>query len=392
MTYNFDKMISRRGTNSLKFDFATERGMPNDLLPLWVADMDFSAPQEVLDALQRCAQHGIFGYTETKQDYFNAVQSWFFHNFDFNVQPQWLVKTPGVMFAVAAAINSFTLPSDGVLIQQPVYYPFFRCIEDCGRRVVNNALVYEHGSYQIDFADFERKLVQHNVKLFLLCSPHNPVGRVWTAEQLHRLGEICLRHNCIVLSDEIHCDFTYTGHKHHMFGSWDNKLLDNTILCTAPSKTFNLAGLQVSNIFVASDQLRKQLLQGISRTGYSQLNTMGLAAAQSAYEHGANWLAQLRVYLQGNLTLVRSFLQQHLPQIKLVEPQGTYLVWLDCSALGLAQPKLDELIVNKAKLWLDSGTMFGTEGTGFQRINIACSRTVLTQALTQLKEAIHDQT
>jgi cystathionine beta-lyase len=257
--------------------------------------------------------------------------------------------------------------------------------------VVNNALVYENSKYHIHFDDFERKLIAHSVKLFILCSPHNPVGRVWTADELRHLGEICLRHNCLVLSDEIHCDFVYPGHKHHIFGSWDDKLLNNTILCTAPSKTFNLAGLQVSNIFIANPQLRKRFKQGIDCTGYSQLNTMGLAAAQSAYEHGADWLAQLRVYLQGNLIFVRDFLQQHLPQIKLVEPQGTYLVWLDCSALGRTQPQLDDLIVNKAKLWLDSGTMFGPEGAGFARINIACPRAVLAQALKQLKEAIHDQ-
>ncbi|MCL2446977.1 MAG: pyridoxal phosphate-dependent aminotransferase [Oscillospiraceae bacterium] len=390
MTYNFNEVIDRRGTNSLKYDFAKERGKPHDLLPLWVADMDFQAPREVLDTLVRCAQHGIFGYTETKDDYFNAVRNWFLCNFDFASQSEWLVKTPGVMFAVAAAINTFTQPGDGVLIQQPVYYPFFGCIEDCGRRVVNNALVYENGAYHIDFDDFERKLVQHSVTLFILCSPHNPVGRVWTADELRRLGEICLRHNCLVLSDEIHCDFTCVGYKHTIFGSWDEKLLDNTILCTAPSKTFNLAGLQVANIFIANEDIRKKFIQGIDRTGYSQLNTMGLAAAQSAYEHGADWLAQLRVYLQGNLAFVRDFLQQHLPQIKLVEPQGTYLIWLDCSVLGLAQQQLDELIVNKAKLWLDSGTMFGPEGKGFQRINIACPRAVLAQALTQLKEAIDD--
>ncbi|MCL2194381.1 MAG: pyridoxal phosphate-dependent aminotransferase [Oscillospiraceae bacterium] len=382
MTYNFDEIIDRRGTNSLKFDFAKERGRPDNLLPLWVADMDFRAPKEVLDTLVKCAEHGIFGYTEPKEDYFAALHNWFTRGFGFEVRPEWVVPTPGAVFALAAAINALTEPGDGVLIQQPVYYPFFGCIEDNRRRIINNPLVYANGSYSIDFDDFETKLRRHKVKLFILCSPHNPVGRVWSAQELARLHEICLKHGCVVFSDEIHCDFTFPGNKHVMFGT------ENSIICTAPSKTFNLAGLQVANAFIANAEIRRKFAKAIDQTGYSQLNTMGLSACQAAYEHGRTWLDQLNAYLLQNLNFVRSFLENHLSPIKLVEPQGTYLAWLDCTQLGLAQPQLNELITHKARLWLDSGTMFGSEGTGFQRVNMACPRATLEQALMQLKEAV----
>lgn len=386
MKYNFDEIIDRTNTNSLKYDFAVERGKPDDILPLWVADMDFRTPKEVIQSLTECAEHGVFGYTDTKDDYFKAVQDWFSSGFNFDIEKDWVVKTPGVVFALSIAINSFTKPGDGVLIQQPVYYPFFNCIRANGRRVINNSLVYENGTYHIDFEDFEKKIAENNVKMFLLCSPHNPVGRVWSLEELTTIGKICMKYNCLVVSDEIHCDFVYQPYQHHIFSTVAPEFQENSIICTAPSKTFNLAGLQVSNIFIPNEHIRKTFVKGMERTGYSQLNTMGLVACQSAYQYGGDWLKQLKTYLSGNLEYVRNYLREDFPQIKLIEPQGTYLIWLDCKELGLTQKELDRIITFESKLWLDSGTMFGTEGEGFQRVNIACPRDILASALMRLQK------
>ena len=385
--YDFDSIIDRRNTNSLKYDFAVERGRPADVLPLWVADMDFRAPEPVLEALRRSVDHGIFGYSDVKEDYYDAVSRWFSHQFQWQTQPEWLVKTPGVVFALAMAVRALTRPGDRILIQPPVYYPFFSVIRDNDRTVVENELVYQDGRYTIDFEDFERKLVEHRVKLFLLCSPHNPVGRVWTLEELQRLGQICLKHDVFVVCDEIHCDFAFEDHPHHIFLSANPELAEKAVICTAPSKTFNLAGLQVSNIWIPSPQLRSAFLKEMDRSGYSQLNALGLVACQAAYTSGGQWLGQCRHYLRSNLDFLRDFLAQNIPQIKLVEPEGTYFAWLDCSGLGLNRKELNDLIINGAKLWLDAGHIFGKNAGQFQRIVLACPRATLEQALLQLKAA-----
>lgn len=390
MHTHFDELIDRKNTNSLKYDFAVERGKPVDILPLWVADMDFKTPSSVRAALATCSDHGIFGYSETKEDYFNTLYHWFNTYFDWPIQSSWLVKTPGIVYAICTAIRALTEKEDAIMIQQPVYYPFSESITSNERLLVNNTLVYEDGKYSMDFEDFEAKIIKHKVKLFILCSPHNPVGRVWTREELIRLGDICLKHAVIVVSDEIHADFVYNGHKHLVFASLKPEFLDISITCTAPSKTFNLAGLQISNIFIPNECIRHEFELEIIRTGYSQLNTMGLVACKAAYDHGREWLEDLKDYLAQNLNFVRSFLSEKLPQIKLVEPQGTYLIWLDCRSLNLSDQALEDLIIHKARLWLDSGSMFGSDGEGFQRINIACPKAVLEKALIQLECAIND--
>lgn len=388
MSYNFDEIIDRKYTNSIKYDFAVERGKPHDVIPLWVADMDFKVPPEVIDALVKASQYGIFGYTEVKKDYFEALYNWFKERFNFTIEPGWLVKTPGVVFAIAASIRALTNEGDAVMIQRPVYYPFSETIIANNRKLVNNPLVYENGAYRIDFDDFEVKIAENNVKMFILCSPHNPVGRVWTKEELIKMGDICRKHGVIVVSDEIHADFTYAGYKHHVFAGLKKEYLENSIVMTAPSKTFNLAGLQVSNIFIANEEIRRKFREEIKRTGYSQLNTMGLAACKAAYTYGAKWLDELLVYLKGNLDFIRSFLNEKMPGIKLVEPQGTYLVWLDFNGHGMDNDELENLIVNKAKLWLSNGEGFGPEGRGFMRVNIACPRAVLEKAFNQLYKAL----
>ena len=412
--YNFDNITNRKGTNCLKYDFAVERGKPADVLPLWVADMDFPVSEEISKSLHAAVEHGIYGYTQPKDAYYNAVMNWMERKHNWKTKREWIVKTPGVVFALGAAVKAFTDPGDAILIQNPVYYPFTNIIRDNNRKVVDNTLVYHpvtertvvpvttddaseqqinnvgtvSPAYQIDFEDFERKIEQEHVKLFILCNPHNPVGRVWTVEELQKLGEICLRHHVIVVSDEIHNDFVYPGYEHTVFANVDPRFAEFTLTCTAPSKTFNLAGLQISNIFIPNENLRKAFKTEIDRTGYDEPNALGVVACEAAYRAGEDWLDQLKAYLLKNLNFLRDFLQEKLPQIHLVEPEGTYLVWLDCSELVITGKELDQFIVDKAGLWLDGGSMFGPSGAAFQRVNIACPQATLELALNKLKEAV----
>ena len=388
--YDFDTVIDRRNTNSLKYDFARERGYPAGVLPLWVADMDFRAPEPVLQALRGAVEHGIFGYSEARQDYVDAVANWFYQRFGWQTQPECLVKTPGVVYALAMTVRAMTQPGDAVLIQPPVYYPFYSVIRDNGRSVVESELCYRDGRYEIDFADFERKAAEQKVKAFLLCSPHNPVGRVWREEELRRIGQICARHGVSVISDEIHCDFTREGVVHHVFPQVVPELAQRCVVCTAPSKTFNLAGLQVSNIWIPGEELRRRFVHEIDATGYSQLNALGLVACRAAYAGGAEWLEQCRAYIEGNLEYLRQFLRARIPGIRLVEPEGTYFAWLDCADLGLDRRALNALIVEKAGLWLDAGHIFGRRSEQFQRMVLACPRSTLRQALEQLERAVSE--
>ena len=388
MPYDFNEIIERRGTNSLKYDFSAERCKPDDVIPLWVADMDFRSPPAVTEALVKACEHGIFGYTEVKLPYFETVHDWYLRHFQWDAQASWLVKTPGVVYAICTAIRALTQPGESVLIQRPVYYPFTDAILDNDRALINNPLVLKDGRYSVDLEDFEAKITEHDVKLFILCNPHNPVGRVWTKEELTAMGDICLKHGVMVVSDEIHADFTYPGHRHTVFAGIKPEFSEITITCTAPSKTFNLAGLQISNIFISRRDIRHAFRKALYSTGYCQLNTLGLVACEAAFKNAYPWLDELRVYLKGNMDFIRSFLKEELPQIRLVEPEGTYLVWLDCRGLGMSDDELDHFIVSEAKLWLDKGTMFGPEGEGFQRINIACPRATLEKAFGQLKCAV----
>ena len=391
MNYLFHEVIDRRKTDSIKYDFAVRRGKPEGILPLWVADMDFKTPPCVIEALEEKNKHGIFGYSESGEDYTDAVKAWFLRCFDWTIRPEWLIKTPGVVFAICAAIRALTNKGDAVLIQQPVYYPFSESVLINERNLIVNQLVYSDGKYCIDFEDFEKKIIQDNIKLFILCSPHNPVGRVWTCEELILLGDICLKHGVVVVADEIHADFVYTNHKHFVFANLKPEYEQISITCTAPTKTFNLAGLQISNIFIPNKMIRHKIRQEIAKSGYSQLNIMGIVACKAAYLKGYEWLNDLKNYLSDNLDYARQFLSQRLPEVKLVEPEGTYLIWLDFKKLGLNDPQLDDLIMHKAGLWLDGGTMFGAGGGGFQRVNIACPKTILEKAFNQLEQAVKNR-
>lgn len=386
---HFDEIVERRNTDCLKYDFAVRRGLPEGVLPLWVADMDFPTSSLILDALQERVAHGIFGYTETQENYTEIVAAWLKKHHGMEIKSNWLVKTPGVVFALAMAVKAYTEVGDAVLIQQPVYYPFTEVIEDNNRKVISNDLVLlEDGKYHIDFDDLESKIVLYGIKLFLLCSPHNPVGRVWTIEELQRIGEICLKHHVIIVSDEIHEDFVFKGYRHTPLVTVDERLQEICITCTSPAKTFNLAGLQISNIIIPNVTLRRAFRKQIAAAGYSQLNTMGIIACEAAYTKGEDWYHAVMDYLEENLKYVRDYLKQELPQIKLIEPEGTYLIWLDFRGLGLGNQELEDLIIHKAGLWLDSGAIFGKVGQGFQRINIATSRSILEEALGKIKAAV----
>jgi len=386
---DFDVVIDRKNTNCIKYDFAVQRGMPADILPFWVADMDFRTSSYIQEAIDKQVQHGIFGYTESDGAYFEALRAWMQQHRGWTIRESWLVKTPGVVFALAMAVKAFTKQGEGILIQRPVYYPFGEVIESNGRRVVDNTLrCEESGKYTMDLKDFEEKIINENVKMFFLCSPHNPVGRVWTKEELISIGDICYRHQVVVVSDEIHADFAF-AREHEVFVNLKPEYADITITCTAPSKTFNIAGLQISNILISNEELKRKLQAEIYASGYCQVNAVGIKACQAAYQHGEEWYQAMIAYVKENIVYLKEYLQKNIPQIKMREPEGTYLVWLDCRDLQLSKEALEELIVHKAKLWLDRGDMFGPTGEGFQRINVACKRATLTMGLSQLKEALH---
>ena len=387
---DFDKVVDRKNTSCLKYDFAVKRGMPADILPLWVADMDFKTSSYIQDAVAAQAEHGIYGYTESGDSYFEAVQSWFFTHYDWKVEEKWLVKTPGVVFALAMAVQAFTQENDAVMIQQPVYYPFSGVIKDNGRRIIDNTLVQdEAGSYHMDLADFEEKIIREKVKLFFLCNPHNPVGRAWTREELEKIGDICYKHHVLIVSDEIHADFVY-NRKHQVLVNLKKEYEEITITCTAPSKTFNIAGLQVSNIFIPDNQLRHRFKRQIAASGYSQLNAAGIAACEAAYRYGEEWYSGVKAYIRENISFTKKFLEERISKVKMLEPEGTYLVWVDFRALGLSKRELEDLIIHKAGLWLDSGAIFGAAGEGFQRINVACPRVTLQTALEKIETAVNN--
>ncbi|WKY44243.1 MalY/PatB family protein [Eubacteriaceae bacterium ES2] len=387
---DFDQIVDRRNTCSLKYDFAERMGMPNNLLPLWVADMDFKTSSFIEEALEKQVKHGIYGYSDGQEEYFQAVEKWMKERFDWQVDRSWLIKTPGVVFALAMAVKAFTSKGEGVLIQPPVYYPFKEVIEENDRRMISNTLYLgQDNRYQIDFEDFEKKIISDKIRLFFLCNPHNPVGRVWGREELLRIGEICLKHRVIVVSDEIHADFVFHG-KHQVFAALKKEFSEIAITCTAPSKTFNLAGLQISNIFIANPELKKAFRQQMMASGYSQVNVMGLIACQVAYQDGESWYRAMHTYVNANIEYVKDFLEKNLSVVKMIDHEGTYLLWLDFRGLKLSVPELEDLIINKAGLWLDGGCMFGESGAGFQRINVACPRSVLQEALTRIKKAVAD--
>jgi len=385
---DFDKVIDRRNTRCLKYDFAKRRGMPEDVLPLWVADMDFATSSYIEDALIERAKHGIFGYSEVQTPYFEILANWLKKHHNWDVQEKWLIKTPGVVFALAMAVKAYTEIGESVLIQAPVYYPFYEVIRDNGRKIVENELYLgDDNRYHIDFEDFEDKIISEKVRLFILCSPHNPVGRVWTAEELVKLGDICVKHGVIVVSDEIHADFVFKG-RHHVFASLKKEFENISITCTSPSKTFNLASMMMSNIFIPNHELKRKFRKELDAAGTSQLGIMGLVACEAAYSKGEEWYRSMIEYVRKNIEFTKEYIAENILDVSMIDIEGTYLVWLDFHKTGLSAEELDRRIILNAKLWLDSGKIFGKCGEGFQRINVACPRSILKDALDRIKNIL----
>ena len=382
---DFDTVIDRTHTNSLKYDFAVQRGKPKDVLPLWVADMDFQVSSYIQEALAGSVAHGIFGYSEAAGSYFEAVAGWMGRHYGWNVEEPWLVKTPGIVFALAQAVRAFTEPGDAVLLQQPVYYPFSEVIRDNDRVIVSNDLILgDDNRYHIDLADFEKQIVEHDVKLFLLCNPHNPSGRVFTKEELTAMGDICVKHGVTVVSDEIHNDFVFRG-EHTVFASIKKEFEDICVVCTSPSKTFNLASMMISNIFVPNKELRQKFQHQVDAAGISQLGVLGLVATQTAYEKGDEWYENMLKYVWENIAYVKKYVKDNMPGVNVIDGEGTYLLWLDFRGTGIDADELDRRIIYDAKLWLDSGKIFGKTGTGFQRINVAAPRKTIEECMKRIE-------
>ncbi len=400
MNYNFDTEIERRGTGSAKWEFVVAGDQFNQtdrtdkkygagrLLPLWVADMDFRSPPAVVEALTERAKHGLFGYTAPTDSYYTAVTEWMQRRYNWPVEREWILQTPGVVPAINLLIQTFVQPGEKVLIQRPVYYPFMNAIKNNGAEIVSNSLRYEGGCYQMDFDDLAAKTADPAVKLAILCSPHNPVGRVWTREELIRFGEICIQNDVLVISDEIHCDLIFNGAEFTTFAAISDEFAQNSVICTAPSKTFNLAGLKTSNIIIPNPAIRAPFAARLEAAGIHGLNCFGGVALEAAYNHGEAWLAAMLAYVEDNYHFMVAYLAEHLPQVTVVPLEGTYLAWCDFRQLGLCPAERKERIMEKAQVYLDEGEMFGPEGEGFERINLACPHSILAEALERIVAVI----
>lgn len=382
MRYNFDEIVQRRGTNSYKWDSADDA----DVLPMWVADMDFRTAPAIIEALQQRVVHGIFGYTRVPDAYYEAVINWFGRRHNWNIQKDWMIYTSGVVPAISAVIKALTQPGDKVLVQTPVYNCFFSSIRNNGCEIVSNPLVYKENTYVIDYEDLERKVADEKVKILLLCNPHNPAGRVWSKEELTRIGEICIRHGVWVVSDEIHCELVYTGYTYTPFASISEEFLHHSVTCISPSKSFNIAGLQIANIVSADEEVRRQIDKAININEVCDVNPFGVIATIAAYNEGEEWLLQLLDYLKGNYECMKTFCEVSLPNFPITRLEGTYLVWMDCRSLPYPSEELEEKLVKEEKLWLNAGTMYGAEGEGFMRWNIACPRAVLLKGLKLFRD------
>lgn len=386
--YDFDTVIDRRNTDCAKWDGMAPLFGTNDLLPMWVADMDFTAPPEVIEALRERVEHGIFGYTRRFEPYREAIAGWFLRRHDWKINTDWIRHAPGVVPALAAAIMAFTQPGEGILVQPPVYYPFFSTIKGRGRTVVENPLKLVNGRFEMDFDDLEKKLDDSAVKLVFLCSPHNPVGRVWSREELVTFGAICAARGVVVVSDEIHCDILYKGARHTPLADVSDAMRESTITTIAPSKTFNIAGLATAAVVIPSKRLRDNYQSVIDFVHIDGGNVFGTTALEAAYTKGDAWLDELLHYLEGNLAFIDTFLAEHLPEVSLLRPEGTYVPLLDCRSLKLSGPQLEKLLVEKGKVALDGGHWFGTGGEGFVRINIATPRSLLKDGMERITRAI----
>ena len=384
MKYNFDEIIPRRGTNSYKWDSAGDA----DVLPMWVADMDFRTAPPVVEALRKRVEHGIFGYVRVPDAYYAAVTNWFARRHDWQIEKEWIIYTTGVVPALSAVIKALTAPGDKVMVQTPVYNCFFSSIRNNGCGMIANPLIYRNGTYQIDFADLEQKAADPSVKVLLLCNPHNPAGRVWTKQELTRIGDICIRNNVWVVADEIHCELVFPGHTYIPFASISQEFLMHSVTCTSPSKAFNLAGLQIANIISADTDIRTKIDKAININEVCDVNPFGVEALMAAYNDGEEWLEELKQYLFVNYNYLRVYFEEYLPEFPVATLEGTYLVWADCSVLNQSSDETVKTLLEKEKLWVNEGSLYGEAGEGFIRINIACPRQQLIEGLNRLRRAL----
>ncbi len=387
MKYNFDESIDRRGTSSIKWDYLDRVFKSNEVIPMWVADMDFEAPQPVVDAVVKRAKHGVYGYTEKPSSFYFSAVEWLKKRHGWDINSRWITACPGVVPTLNFSVLALTEPGDKVLLQSPVYPPFFAAIRNNGRELVDSPLKLQDGKYVMDFEDLKSKL-EGGVKLMLLCSPHNPTGRVWSREELETLGTLCAAYDVTIVSDEIHADLIYRNYSHTPMASISEELAQRTITCIAPSKTFNIAGLATSMIIIPNSTLKEKFSDYLNKLGIELTNLFGITALEAAYRHGEEWLAQVMDYLEGNLDFLVDYVNTYIPQIKLSRPEGTYLVWLDCRGLGMEHKELVDFFINKAHVGLNDGAAFGEKGSGFMRMNIACSRSLLEEALERIRQAV----
>ena len=384
MKYDFDEIIPRRGTNSYKWDSAGDA----DILPMWVADMDFRTAPPVVEALRKRVEHGIFGYVRVPDAYYAAVTNWFARRHDWQIEKEWIIYTTGVVPALSAVIKALTAPGDKVMVQTPVYNCFFSSIRNNGCGMIANPLIYRNGTYQIDFADLEQKAADPSVKVLLLCNPHNPAGRVWTKQELTRIGDICIRNNVWVVADEIHCELVFPGHTYIPFASISQEFLMHSVTCTSPSKAFNLAGLQIANIISADTNIRTKIDKAINVNEVCDVSPFGVEALMAAYNDSEEWLEELKQYLFDNYNYLRAYFAEYLPEFPVSILEGTYLVWVDCSVLNQSSDEIIKTLLEKEKIWVNEGSLYGEAGEGFIRINIACPRQQLIEGLNRLRRAL----
>lgn len=388
--YDFDQPVNRKNTQSYKWDQTERLFGSQDILPMWVADMDFPSPPEVIEALKQRADHGIFGYTLRSPEYYEAIAEWIEKRHGWTVHQEWLCYSPGVVTALSLLVSCLTEPEDKVIIQTPVYPPFYSVVKNNKRELVTNPLLLRNGRYEMDFEGLEG-LIDSKVKLLILCSPHNPVGRVWSRDELDRLGEICLKNNIKVITDEIHSDLVFKPNQHIPYASLSDEHAVQSITCVAPSKTFNMAGLKTSTIIIPDPQIRRAYKERLTTLSLELESYFGSTATEAAYRMGEEWLEELLIYLKNNLEYLKEYIKSKIPAIKVIESEGTYLVWLDCRELGFIGKQLKDFMIKEAKLGLNDGTTFGSDGEGFMRLNFACPRSILVEGLERLESAVRKQ-
>ena len=393
MKYDFENLISRKNAGSSKWNMMEKinKDVGENIVPFSVADMEFKSPPEIAEGLKRYIDSSVFGYTGPTEEYFKSIYSWMERTHNWKIKKEWIIESPGVVPALFTIVRALTEENDGVLIMTPVYYPFHKAIEKNKRKVVSTELILSNGHYEINFEDLEEKVKLESTKLLILCSPHNPVGRVWTEEELKKIGRICLENNVLIVSDEIHFDLIMPGFKHTVFANISEELANNSVICTAPSKTFNLAGLQTSNIIIPNLDIRKKVIREHRKAcgDYSVLNIFGYKACELAYNEGEEWLEELIKVLEENKKLVENFMKKNMPEVKVINLEGTYLQWLDFRKLETDYKVLEKFMQMEAQLFLDEGYIFGEGGQGFERINLACPKKVLEEALHRLLDAVN---